>query len=331
MEPHLGNFLDNDGIGHGNGFLDNLLNDFLVVLHHGDALGQTPLAVLLADVPGKTGRDTEVAVQLVVQLPTLIGALLHVSLAVESVTDEGAADVEHEVEPLGETELVRQAQVEGGAGNIAFLLEAVNETTTGVSINRIEAIRLVTAENVHQVGMSQGVGVHEPAVLDSKFVVIPLGITRRIGNDRVLLEIAHRAEHESGRVSHRVLGIGLIQTLELAGGNAETHTEARGGPLGQIQVDGREGDHLRPLGDFPVVVTIIEVRAHAGAEFPVVPETVRENGILGKGGRRDDLAGRRSGFLDDGLEVVILARSDLHLLGESGCRRNQCDRSKQNK
>ena len=127
-----------------------------------------------------------------------------------------------------------------------------------------------------------------------------------------------------------MLRIGLIQTLELAGGDAETHTEARGSPFGQIEVDGREGDHLRPLGDFPVIVTIVKVRADAGTELPVVPETVRENGVLLHHRGGGNLAAGGRSFLDNRDRVFVFTPVHLDVfLSENGCRGQNGGRSNQ--
>ena len=177
VEPDLGDFLDIDGLLDFLDLGDDLVHDLLIILEHAHAVGQAPLAVLLADIVGETGGDAEVAVELVVQGPTLVGALLHVVFTIESIADEGSADVEQEVELVRKTELVHETQVEGGAGNIALLLEAVDDTTTRVSVDLIETIRLVTAENIHQVRVGEGIGIHEPALLDSELIVVIISIT----------------------------------------------------------------------------------------------------------------------------------------------------------
>jgi uncharacterized protein (DUF1810 family) len=60
----------------------------------------------------------------VVGQPVLLGRLVHISFTVKVVTDEGATDVEHEAELLGQTEGVDETGVEGGAGGVAGLAEA---------------------------------------------------------------------------------------------------------------------------------------------------------------------------------------------------------------
>ena len=336
VEPHLGNFLDDDGIRGRDDLLDDLLHDFLVVVVHTHALGETPLAVFLADIVGKADGHTEVAVHLVVLQPVRPIGLNDMGFAVEVIGDEGAADIEQEVKLVGQTELVHETGVEGGAEGVAAHGGTVDHTTARVGVDVEHAVRLVAAEDVEEVGVREGIGIEEPAVLDTELLDVVLGISLGVPGDILFslrTEETNRAVVTCGNVTltlRIMLRVVLVQTLELAGGEAETHAEARGGPLGRIEVDGREGDHLGPLGDLPVIVTIIEVRADSGADLPIVPETVRENGFLLQNGGSDDLTGLGRSLLHDRNGVFVLRLGDGGVLGEQGCRGHHQGRSNQN-
>ena len=333
VEPHLGNFLDDDGIRGGDDLLDDLLHNFLVVVVHAHTLGETPLAVFLADIVGQSDGHTEVAVHLVILQPVLPIGLDDVGFAVEVIGDEGATDIEQEVKLVGQTELVHETGVEGGADGVAVHGGTVDHTAARISVDVEHAVRLVAAENVEQVSVREGIGIEEPAVLDTELLDVVLGVSLGVPGDILLslrTEETDRAVVTGGRVTRGMLRVVLVQTLELAGGEAETHAEARGGPLGRIEVDGRESDHLGPLGDLPVIVTIIEVRADSGADLPIVPETVRENGFLLQNGGSDDLTGLGRSFLHDRNGVFVLRLGDGGVLGEQGCRGHHQGRSNQN-
>ena len=335
VEPDLGNFRDVDGLLDFLDLGDDLVHHFLLVLIDANALGETPLAVLLADVPGQAEGGAEVGVDLVVLEPVGAVGLEDAGFTVEVVGEEGAADVEQEVEAFGQAELVHETGVEGGTGGVVVQGGAVGDTATGIGVDVKDAIRLVTAEDVHQVRVREGVQIKEHTLLDSELVDIPLGIARRIPGNILLVprtEETLRAVITSRRIAlalRIMLGIGLIQALELAGGESETHTEARGSPLREIHVDSREGDHFGPILDLPVVVTVIAVQAETGAQLPVVPETVRENRVLLEHGRRGDLAVGGNGLLDDRLRLLILALGDLGTLGKNGCRGQDAGRCDQ--
>ena len=204
----------------------------------------------------------------------VLGRLVDIGFTVEVVTDEGAADVQHEAELLGQTEGVDETGVEGGAGGVAALAEAEDDTTTGIEVNLEETIRLVAAEHVHEVGVGQGEDIEVATLLEREL----LGIVLRIG----VIVIGHLVGTEIGIDRAGLVGVErlrLIQALEGSPVGAEAHTEARGDPLGQVEVDGREDKHLGDfLRDLPVVVTVVHLGAETEAQLPVVPETVGEHG-----------------------------------------------------
>ena len=123
----------------------------------------------------------------------------------------------------------------------------------------------------------------------------------------------------------------LIQTLELAAGKAETDTETRGCPFGQISVNGRESEHIELVPDFPVIFTIVKLRAETEIQLPVVPETVGEHRLLLNDGRGDDLTGLSRGLFHDGDVVLVLGLVNLDTLSEDGGRRDERGRSNQKK
>ena len=101
--------------------------------------------------------------------------------------------------------------------------------------------------------------------------------------------------------------VGLVESLELSITETEADTEAGGSPLGKVEVDGREGDHLGQFVDLPVVLAIIELCSEIAAEGPVAPEAAGKDGILLVDGSRDNLAIRSGSLLDNGTGVLILA------------------------
>ncbi len=324
VEPHL----RNDGLRSGDiaiDGIDTVVDDgLLVVVVHAHTLGIAPSAGFLTDVPGETEGAAEDTVHLAVDQPVLLIGLVSAALTVEVVTDEGAAEIEHEAELIVQAELVDQTGIESSGREEAILGEAHDDTTTGISVNAEETVGLETAEDVHQVGVGKGIDIQETTLLKSNLLIGTVTQLRiEIGESLIGLE--------TGKIIDAVCGTTLIQALKTTTGDTETDTETRGGPLGQVSVDGREGEHVELVTDLPVILTIIEFRAKAEVQLPVVPETVGEHGSLINGSGREHIAVlRQSLLLDDDLVIIFLA---VHsgALCENTCRREERDRSNHKK
>ena len=330
VEPDLRDLGNLDGLLDFHVFLDDLVHDLLVVLVDAGALGQTPLAVLLAQVAGQAEGGTEDTIELVVQQPVRLGRLLNVGLAIERITDESATDVEQETDLVGKTEGVQETQVAGSVMDKARILgEAEDDTTTRIGVDVEYPVGLETVENVEQIGVRKGEDIQvAAAILDSQVLRIVFRISLRIGLNLVGTEIRRRI---AGLILAAARSL-LVQALERSPVHTKTDTEARGGPLGQIEVDGRDDEHLGDLlGDLPVVVTIVRLGTHTGAELPVVPETIGEHGVLLHDGGRDHATGLGRSLFHDGDGVLILTPGDFDILSENTCRRDESGRGDQNK
>ena len=93
---------------------------------------------------------------------------------------------------------------------------------------------------------------------------------------------------------------------------------------GQVDPQFSKNDELleKAVG-VAVVLTHIDLGAETEVEFPVVPETVGEYGVLLEGGGGDDTAVGSVGFLDDGDGLVVFRA--LNFLCKS-CRSQKGDR-----
>ena len=168
--------------------------------------------------------------------------------------------------------------------------------------------------------MGQSIDIQETAFLIGQLLVVILSISLFVSFIRLETSI-----------SRLVIGILLIQTLEGTTRDTEADTENRGGPLGQISVDGREGEHFRLLGNLPVILTVIEFGAQAEIQFPIAPEAIGEHGILLNNRGRDNLTSRGRGLFHNGDGVLILAPGHLDILSKDTGRSDERGRSNQNK
>jgi len=324
VEPHLGNLGLRDFLLDLDDLLDDLVDNLLVVLVHADTVGETPLAGFLADVPGETEGTTEDTVHLAVDKPMLLIRLSGAALTVKVVTDKGAADIEQDAELIVQAELVDQAGIESRGRKDTLLGEAQNDTTAGISVNPVETVGLETAEDVHQVGVSEGIDIQETSLLESKLLI---GAVTELGIDVSESFVGL----ETGELVGTGSGMTLIKSFERPSGNTETETEARRSPLGQISVNGREGEHTELVADLPVILTIVELGTQTKIQLPVLPETVGEHGVLLHDRGGDDLTVGGGGLFHDGDGVLILAPGHFDILSKDTCRRDKSGRSNQDK
>ena len=254
----------------------------------------------------------------------LLVRLSGAALTVKVVTNKGAAKIEQNAELIVQAELIDQTGIVSRGRKDTILGEAQNDTTTSISVNPVETVGLETAEDVHQVGVSEGIDIQETSLLESKLLI---GAVTELGIDVSESFVGL----ETGELVGTGSGMTLIKSFERPAGNTETETEARGSPLGQIGVDGREGEHVELVADLPVILTIVELGTQTKIQLPVLPETVGEHGVLLHDRGGDDLTQLGRGLFHDSDRVLIFGPGHLDILSEDTGRRDERGRSNQNK
>ena len=118
----------------------------------------------------------------------------------------------------------------------------------------------------------------------------------------------------------------LIKAFEFAYIGANTNTKIRRCPFGEVKVDGREGEHLKLVLYFPVILSVVELCAEATHKFPVVKEPVYENAVLLDNGGSLNFTLGGLGFFDDSDGLIVLRAFDF--LRKGGSNHAYCSKSK---
>ena len=143
------------------------------------AAGRVPSFTLLADGEGKADRDAGIAVHPVVDVPMRLGGFLHIQFPVEVVGDQGAPDIQHQLEVVGQPEFVDETDVGRRAGDEfvpVAMVKGHNETAADVTVNGKEAVRVIAADQISPIHVENTIQIGEPAALIGQFHIVILGI-----------------------------------------------------------------------------------------------------------------------------------------------------------